>query len=146
VLVVPAKANAHSIGRHILVSWDGGREAARALQLALPLLAAADRVSIAVFELSSDQQTLADAIAADPRAWLARHGIQASLSVHAIEHHLRLSRKNEIGERLLAVAAESGADLLVMGAYGHSRLREAMLGGVTRTVLEEMTLPVLMAH
>jgi len=99
-----------------------------------------------VFELASDQQRLADAIAADPRPWLARHGIDAELAVHAVDHHLRLSRKNEVGERLLAVAADSGADMLVMGAYGHSRFREAVLGGVTRTVLEGMAIPVLMAH
>lgn len=146
VLLVPAAGAMQSIGRRILVSWDGGREAARALQLALPLLKDADQVSIAVFELASDQQRLADAIAADPRPWLARHGIEAELSVHAVDHHLRLSRKNEVGERLLAVTADSGADLLVMGAYGHSRFREAVLGGVTRTVLEGMAIPVLMAH
>ena len=146
VLVVPA-ASAHTrIGQQVLVAWDGGREAARALQLALPVLARAERVSIAVFELGSDPQALADAIASDPRPWLARHGIRAELSVHAVEQHLRLSRKNEIGERLLAVAASSEADLLVMGAYGHSRFREAVLGGVTRTVMETMNLPVFMAH
>lgn len=146
VLLVPASGALPTVGRRILLSWDGGREAARALQLALPLLKDADRVDIAVFELASGQQTLADALAADPRPWLARHGIHAELSIHAVDHHLRLSRKNEVGERMLGVAAGSGADLLVMGAYGHSRFREAVLGGVTRTVLEGMTIPVLMAH
>lgn len=145
VLVVPY-AGVPGSARHILVSWDGGREAARAMQLALPLLKAAHSVTIAVFEVASSEHTATDALAADPRPWLARHGIHATLGVHAVDHHLRLSRRHEVGERLLSLAAELGADMLVMGAHGHSRIRESLLGGVTRTVLESMTLPVLMAH
>ncbi len=146
VLLVPAEGGQATVGRRILVSWDGGREAARALQLALPLLKDADQVSIAVFEVASDEQKVADALAADPRPWLLRHGVASSLDVIAVDHHLRLSRRHEVGERLLSLAAETNADLLVMGAYGHSRLRESLLGGVTRTVLASMTLPVLMGH
>ena len=146
VLLVPATVATASVGRRVLVAWDGGREAARALQLALPLLKDADTVHIAVFEVASDQQKAHDALAADPRPWLARHGIDAALSLVAVEQHLRLSRRHEVGERMLALAGETGADLLVMGAYGHSRFRESLLGGVTRTVLEGMTLPVLMGH
>ena len=146
VLLVPAAAAPASVGRRILVSWDGGREAARALQLALPLLKDADHVSIAVFEVAASTHTVDDALAADPRPWLARHGVTAELAVHAVEQHRMLSRRHEVGERLLAVANEAGADLLVMGAYGHSRFRESILGGVTKTVLEAMTIPVLMAH
>ena len=128
------------------MSWDGGREAARAMQVALPLLKDADQVSIAVFEVATAEHAVADALAADPRPWLARHGVTATLAVHAVDHQRRLSRRHEVGERLLSLAADSAADLLVMGAYGHSRFRESLLGGVTRTVLEAMTLPVLMAH
>jgi nucleotide-binding universal stress UspA family protein len=146
VLLVPLLAPVPSVGRRILVSWDGGREAARAMQLALPLLKDADRVRIAVFEVAASEHTVADALAADPRPWLARHGIRAELKVHAIDHQRRLSRRHEVGERLLSLAADEAADLLVMGAYGHSRFRESLLGGVTRTVLEAMRLPVLMAH
>jgi nucleotide-binding universal stress UspA family protein len=146
VLLLPLAAQCASVGRRILVSWDGGREAARALQLALPLLKDADQVSIAVFEVSSAEHTVADALAADPRPWLARHGVKASLAVHALDHQRRLNRRHEVGERLLSLAADIHADLLVMGAYGHSRFRESLLGGVTRTVLESMSLPVLMAH
>lgn len=146
---MPAVANAVAnapVGQHVLVSWDGQREAARALQLALPMLKAAASVSIAVFEVASSEHTAADALATDPRPWLARHGVQAELSVHAVDHHLRLSRRHGVGERLLSLAADCGADLIVMGAHGHSRFRESILGGVTRTVLESMTVPVLMAH
>ncbi len=146
VLMVPFAGRPASVGRRILVSWDGGREAARALQLALPLLKDADQVSIAVFEVTSDEHKTADALAADPRPWLARHGVTATLAVHAVDHQRRLNRRHEVGERLLSVAADMAADLLVMGAYGHSRIRESLLGGVTKTVLEGMTLPVLMAH
>lgn len=146
VLVVPFAGELASVGQRILVSWDGGREAARALQLALPLLKQANHVSIAVFEVSSDQHTALDAMAADPRPWLLRHGVKAALSVHAVDHHLRLNRRHEVGERLLSLATEGGFDLLVMGAHGHSRIRESLLGGVTRTVLESMTVPVLLAH
>lgn len=146
VLLVPAARTPVTVGRRILVSWDGGREAARALQLALPLLKDADQVSIAVFEVASSAHLTDDALAADPRPWLARHGVKAELSVHAVEQHRMLNRRHEVGERLLSVAVDSAADLLVMGAYGHSRFRESILGGVTKTVLEAMTLPVLMAH
>lgn len=146
VLLVPLAAPVPSVGRRILVSWDGGREAARAMLLALPLLKDAERVRIAVFEVAAAEHTVADALAADPRPWLARHGIRAELTVHAIDHQRRLSRRHEVGERLLSLAADEAADLLVMGAYGHSRFRESLLGGVTRTVLEAMRLPVLMAH
>ena len=146
VLLVPARHRVESVGRRVLVSWDGGREAARALQLALPLLKDADEVNIAIFEVTSDEQKVADALTADPRPWLARHGVTAILAVHPVQHHLRLNRRHEVGERLLALAAEGSADLLVMGAYGRSRLRETLMGGVTRTVLQGMTLPVLMGH
>lgn len=146
VLVVPAAPVPPQVGRRILLSWDGGREAARALQLALPLLRQADEVAIAVCEVAADEHTVADALAADPRPWLLRHGVTASLAVHAVDHQRRMNRRHEVGERLLALAAGMQADLLVMGAYGHSRFRESLLGGVTRTVLEVMTLPVLMAH
>ncbi|SHH07189.1 universal stress protein [Massilia sp. CF038] len=144
VLVVPPAPAAAC--DHILVAWDGGREAARALQLALPLLRQARQVKIVLVESASNPQAVADAMIADPRPWLQRHGIDAQLTVQPLAHHRLLSRKNDVGESLLAKAAAEKADLLVMGAYGHSRFREAMLGGVTRTVLEAATLPVLMVH
>ncbi|WP_426107669.1 universal stress protein [Massilia sp. TSP1-1-2] len=146
VLIVPFAGHHATVGRRILVSWDGGREAARALQLALPLCKDADSITIAVFEVAADEHKAADALVADPRPWLARHGVKAALAVHALDHQRRLNRRHEVGERLLSLAADTGADLLVMGAYGHSRFRESILGGVTKTVMEAMTLPVLMAH
>ncbi|MFB9242008.1 universal stress protein [Massilia antarctica] len=141
VLMVPFAGQPASVGQRVLVSWDASREAACALQLALPLLRQADSVELAVFDTGPASQTVADARAADPRPWLARHGIQASVAVHALAH-----KRQPVGEALLALAAQKNADLLVMGAYGHSRVRETMLGGVTRTLFESMSIPVLMAH
>lgn len=145
VLLLPFGIGECDPGRRILVSWDASREAARALQLALPLMAAATSVTIAVFDTRGDNRTVADATAADPVQYLARHGIAAELLVAPVEHK-RGTRRHDVGDALLLLAAARSADLLVMGAYGHSRFRETILGGATRTVLEGMTIPVLMAH
>lgn len=145
VLILPHSVGVSDPGRRILLSWDASREAARALQLALPMLQQADSVTIAVFDAQSGTRTVADATAADPVPYLQRHGVAASMSVIPIEPR-RGVRRHDVGEALLMLAAEQGNDLLVMGAYGHSRFRETILGGATRTVLEAMTLPVLMAH
>ncbi|MES2322781.1 MAG: universal stress protein [Pseudomonadota bacterium] len=146
VLLVPVAGGAASAGRRILVSWDGSREAARALQLALPLLRDAELVELAVFDVASGEHAVADALAADPLPWLARHGVTATLAVHPVQRRFGPQRKHEVGEALLGRVAALSADLLVMGAYGHSRFRESILGGVTRTMLATMTVPVLMAH
>ena len=146
VLVLPHGGAAAGAGRRVLLSWDASKEAARALALALPLLAAAELVKVAVFDSRSGSRTVQDAAAANPLPWLARHGVTAELEVHKVEARRGPHRRHEVGEALLAAARAMDADLLVMGAYGHSRFRETILGGVTRTVFEEMTLPVLMAH
>lgn len=146
VLLTPYVGYAGSVGKRVLVSWDASREAARALQLALPFLQRAEQVEIAVFEASSSNQVVADTSAADPRPYLARHGVRANLSVHVVDGKRGPHRRHEVGEALLSAGTDAGADLLVMGAYGHSRMRETILGGVTRTVFEAMTVPVLMAH
>ncbi|HEX8614722.1 MAG TPA: universal stress protein [Telluria sp.] len=141
VLMVPFSGEQSSVGQRVLVSWDASREAAIALQLALPLLREAASVDLAVFDTGPGSHTVGDAQAADPRAWLARHGVQAGFAVHALTH-----KRQQVGQALLSLAAQNNADLLVMGAYGHSRVRETILGGVTRTLFESTGLPVLMAH
>ncbi len=146
VLLVPVAGATGPVGARILVAWDGGREAARALQLALPLLRQAAAVNLVVCAVAPGARPVAAAPTADPRAWLARHGVTASLTVHGIEAQARLHWRQAIGERLLSLAADGGADLLVMGAFGQSRWKESLLGGVTRTVLDSLTLPVLLAH
>lgn len=146
VLLLPCASEATAPGKRVLVSWNGGKEAARAMAAALPFLQGAEAVTVAVFNSGGDSRTLADAAAADPLPWLARHGVKATLATHAVQARRGPQRRHAVGEALLGVAAGLDADLLVMGAYGHSRFRETILGGVTRTVFDTMHLPVLMAH
>jgi nucleotide-binding universal stress UspA family protein len=133
LLVVPYIQRDAAVGKRILVAWNGSTEAVRALSAALPLLRQADSVAIAGF-------CPADEAAADPALlpYLKRHGISATL--------IKESPGLGSGEPLLSLLADQCADLLVMGGYGRARLSELVLGGVTRTVLQAMTVPVLMAH
>ena len=122
--------------KSVLLAWDGSAPAARALGDALPLLARADRV----------EPICVDGKPAKGDDWrgvaltrhLARHGIDTIFK--------HTTSAGDVGNALLSHAADSGADLLVMGAYGHSRLREAVFGGTTKTLLEAMTIPVLMSR
>ena len=128
-LVIPAAGDFPVIGRTMLVAWKPTRESARALGAALPLLRTADKVHVASW-------------GSDPRAvkrWLLGHDIRP------VFHH-EPEVPSKIGECILARAAELGADSLVMGCYGHSRMHNLAFGGASRTLLESMTLPVLMAH
>jgi nucleotide-binding universal stress UspA family protein len=138
VLVVPcARIGAH-IGRKVLVGWNGRNESASALAGALPLLAHAEQVTVVMFDPPPKEGPDGVHPAADLAAYLARHGVKAEVLVR----HAGV----DAGLALLALAGETGADLLVMGCYGHTRLRETLLGGASSTVLRAMTLPVLMAH
>lgn len=145
VLVLPAAAPAPLLPARILVAWDGSREAARALASALPLLRHAQMVDLVVCETEGTARVGRDVHLADPLPWLARHGVPASLRSHTLAGGGRFNR-DLVGAALLSVATDGGYDLMVMGAYAHSRLRETLLGGVTRTVLAQMTLPVLLEH
>ena len=133
LLVVPYIQRDIAVGKRIVVAWNGSVEAVRALGAALPFLRRADSVTIAAFGP-------ADEPAADPELlpYLKRHGIDAALVAE--------SPGLAGGEPLLSLLADCGADLLVMGGYGRARLSELLLGGVTRTILQSMTVPVLMAH
>jgi nucleotide-binding universal stress UspA family protein len=136
-LVLPYIEIAQPPGQTVLVAWKATRESARALAGALPLLQRARQVHV----LSWDEADTPGVDATAPALrYLQRHGVAAQ--AHA--QHSRPPR--ELGEALLSQAADLQADLLVMGCYGHGRAREWALGGVTRTVLQSMTLPVLMAH
>jgi nucleotide-binding universal stress UspA family protein len=124
--------------RRILLAWKARPEAVRAMAGAMPLLVRADAVQVVVVD-DEGAPGYGYAPGADIARHLARHG--------ACVEVLRLSSKGEdVGRLLLSQAAAFGADLLVMGAYGHSRLRERLFGGVTRTVLTEAALPVLMCR
>jgi nucleotide-binding universal stress UspA family protein len=136
VLVVPADAGPLAPHGEALLAWNGSVEAARAASAALPLLRGCRCTTVLVIEDGSagtDMQAGRDLV-----AWLGRQGVAARID--------RRDAADDAGATLLCAAAQYGAGLLVMGAYGHARLRELVLGGATATVLHAMTLPVLMAH
>jgi nucleotide-binding universal stress UspA family protein len=139
ILVVPYAGSWAEIGRRVLVGWDASREATRAINDAMPLLAGAEAVTILAVDPADGPAGHGDVPGADIALHLARHGVAATVEV-------TVSSGIGTGNALLSRASDLGADLLVMGAYGHSRARELLLGGTTRTILESMTLPVLMAH
>lgn len=121
----------------VLLAWKPTREAARAVRAALPWLRRAREVHLAVESTAEGAGGAPGAQAV--RAWLALHGVHAPMHDHGIG-------RTHAGELLLSMAADTAADLLVMGCYGHSRARELVMGGASRTVLRSMTLPTLMAH
>ncbi|OEZ66635.1 universal stress protein family protein [Janthinobacterium sp. HH103] len=128
--------------RNVLISWNASKEASRAVTAALPLLQRAGQVHVAIFDAQVHAAEHGEQPGAELVHYLARHGVEARL--HLLDGGG--VRRGDIGEALLSQAADLSVDLLVMGAYGHSRLRETILGGVTRTILQSMTIPVLMAH
>ena len=140
-IVVPHSGAFPSLAQNILIAWDGSREAARAASDALPLLRRASYVSIELVAPRRGTKHLrAEEEAMDAAAWLDLHGVSASFHESAGDPGV------ETGAALLSRASDLRADLIVAGAYAHSRMRERVLGGVTRTLLEAMTVPVLMSH
>jgi nucleotide-binding universal stress UspA family protein len=139
VLVVPYAGRFENVGRRVVVGWSATREAARAVNDAMPLLMAADVVNVLTIDAHEAPRGHGALPGADISLHLARHGVKATIEQ-------TVSGDLSVGDTLLSRAADLGADLLVMGAYGHSRLRELLLGGATRTLLRSMTLPVLMSH
>jgi len=139
VLVVPYIGAAKTIGEQVVVAWNASREAVRALNDALPLLVAARAVHVMTFNASGGARGHGEIPSADVCLHLARHGVKAEAQ-HYEAHDI------DVGDMLLSRASDRGADLIVTGGYGHSRLREMALGGVTRHLLGHMTVPVLMAH
>jgi nucleotide-binding universal stress UspA family protein len=134
VLMVPGGWRRFDPRASAVIAWNGSAEAAQALRLALPMLIPAGQVHIV--EVSEEANGLSAGAAA---AWLGRHGVAA-------EQHEWPAKGRRVSVALLHAAAELEAGLMVMGAYGHSRLRETVLGGVTRDLIGMATLPLLMAH
>ncbi len=139
LLVVPYAGRFTSIGERVLVGWNGSREAARAIGDALPVLSRAKRVVVMAANPKAGPHGLGDEPCADIARHLSRHGCKVE-ATHVVTDVV------EPGDTLLNTAADEGCDLLVMGAYGRSRLRELVLGGMTRFILQRMTVPVLMSH
>ena len=138
VLIVPHKGKFSNFGRRITVAWNGTREAARATFDALPLLKDADNVRV-LWINPQDDADAGDLPTAEIAATLARHGVKC-------EGRMLLADDAKVSDVLRADMEADGSDLLVMGAYGHSRLRQVVFGGATREMLRHMTLPVLMSH
>jgi len=138
VLIVPYSGPVGPIGHTVLVGWDGSLQASRAITHAIPILRQADQVIVAMLDPIIGIDEHGEEPGADIGLFLARHGITVNVT--------RQSAPGDVGEALLALADHVHADLLVMGAYGHTRFREIMLGGVTRTILNTMTVPVLLSH
>jgi nucleotide-binding universal stress UspA family protein len=136
-LIVPTYGTFPRLGERVLVAWNRTREATRAVHDALPILTRAQTVQI--LEVNPPKGREPHISGADIALHLARHGVKAQVEGATVSDI-------DIGATILSRAADLGSDLLVMGAYGHSRLREFALGGVTRHVLQHMTVPVLMSH
>lgn len=137
-LIVPFAGEFATIGRRVLLAWNGGREAAVAVRDALPFLQVAERVDLLAVGPLEDTAGNGRNGLDEAMRWLARHGVDAKCHAEATSA--------EAGEKILSRAADFGADLIVMGAYGHSRMRQWALGGATKTLLAHMTVPVLMAR
>src|SRR5262249_16615355 len=139
VLVVPYAGRFERIGERVLLAWNASREATRAANDALALLERATKVTVLSVNPRRGPTGHRDIPGADIALHLARHGVRCEASSITTD---------EVGldDMLLSQAADSDADLIVMGGYGHSRLGELVLGGATRHILRQITVPVLMSH
>jgi nucleotide-binding universal stress UspA family protein len=135
VLVIPKFGAPHPIGERVVVAWNGGREAARAIADAMPILEKSKSVTI----LSVEPREMGELPGSGLAQHLARHGVDA-IAKQSVANDINAS------DVLLNFVSDESADLIVMGAYGHSRLREVILGGMTRHLLTHMTIPVFMSH
>ena len=139
VLIVPYAGNFKSVGSRVLIAWNGSKESKRAVHNALPLLRRATVVEVAIFNSSTQGEAHGEQPGADIALYLARHGVTVNVREE-------VTVETDVGNALLSLAADLSSDLIVMGCYGHSRFREVVLGGVTRTLLQSMTVPVLMSY
>ena len=138
VLIMPYAHEKRPIGERVLVAWNTSREATRAVTDALGFLTTAKKVGVVAFNPRPGDGHGAQP-GTDIATWLSRHGVQVEVAQQTVP-------ELDVGNQLLSRAADVSADMIVMGAYGHSRFQEMVLGGVTRTLLESMTVPVLMSH
>lgn len=139
VLTIPKEGSFGDLSGQIVVGWDGSREAARAAYDALPLLKRAKGVAIVTISEDGKTTDVLGKGGADLARTLSRHGVKA-------EAVTLEKRSGSVGDTLLAFTSEQDGDLLVMGCYSHSRLRERLFGGATQHLLQNMIVPVLMSH
>jgi nucleotide-binding universal stress UspA family protein len=138
-LIIPYDWSLEMLGERVVIAWDASREAARAVGDAMPILEQAQSVLVVSINPRSTPFGHGEVPGADIGGHLARHKVKAE--VQSVE-----TDGMEIGDAILSFACDRGCDLLVMGAYARSRVRQLILGGATRTILKSMTLPVLTAH
>lgn len=139
LLIVPRGSKADLKPRSIVVGWDGRIECARAVREALEILKAADDVHLVLVDPAEGEAAHGDEPGADAAAYLARHGVKVIVERLPLAGH-------SVADVLSRHAVDCGAGMLVMGGYGHSRIRERIFGGVTRAMVEDPKLPVLMAR
>lgn len=138
LLIVPSTGHFSNIGTNVLIAWSASMEATRAVTAALPILKLAKIVKVVVLNPAAEPDAHGAEPGADIALYLARHNVNVDV--------MQKTTETDAGNALLSVAQDLSSDLIVMGAYGHSRFREILLGGATRTILESMTVPVLMTH
>ena len=138
-LIIPYIGPPPTIGQHVMVAWDGGRESTRAIHDALPYLKKAASVIVLVVNPTTGDSGHGEQPGADIALHLARHGCK-------VEAQHIMSGDVSVGDMILSRLADQGVDLLVMGAYGHARMRELIFGGVTWHIMHHMTVPVLLSH
>jgi nucleotide-binding universal stress UspA family protein len=137
VLIVPHIGADKAPGKTVMLCWNDSREAKHAATGALPLLAAADKVIVLIIDPKVGRDRAEPG--ADVAVWLARHGVKVTVQRDS-------AADSDVGGVILSRAADHDVDLIVMGIYGHSRMRERVLGGASRTLLASMTAPLLVAH
>jgi nucleotide-binding universal stress UspA family protein len=137
VLIVPHIGVAKPPGKTVMLCWNASREAKRAATGALPLLTMADKTIVLIIDPKRGAGN--EEPGADVATWLARHGVKVTVQRDT-------AADSDVGGVILSRAADHDVDLIVMGVYGHSRMRELVLGGASRTLLASMTAPLLVAH
>ncbi len=139
VLVTPHIGVSASPGKNILLCWNASREAARAASDAMPFLTAAEKVIVLAIDAKPSAKGHGAEPGADVAAWLARHGAKVTVQRDT-------AVDSDVGNLIVSRAADFASDMIVMGVYGHSRMREIVLGGASRTLLASLTVPALIAH
>jgi len=136
LLLIPYIGAEHFKPSRVMIGWDGGKTAAKAVHAALPVLEMAEQIDVVI---AGNPTSVAGEPGADLAVYLARHGLKVEIK--------RIpGGSTSVADTMLNYISDNGVDLAVMGGYGHSRVREFILGGATRGMLEAMTVPVLMAH
>jgi nucleotide-binding universal stress UspA family protein len=139
LVMIPRVWSGGAFGDRIMIAWTPCKEAARAVSDAMPFIEAAENVHIAMIDPKTGEAAHGEEPGANLAAALARHNVKVVVDPLP-------STSKTVAERLLGHAADCGADLIVMGGYGHWRLRESLFGGVTRDMIQASTVPLLLAH